>query len=336
MSEKIAIIGDGAMGTVCAITLANKGYRVSLWGYNDEQIQFICANRENKRFLPGFRIPLSVEITSDDQSVFENAGIILSAVPCAFMRQVWTRLKPNVPDHTPVVSVTKGIENETLYRPTQIISEIVGVRQLAVFSGPNIADELARALPASATAASKDPTLARQVQKMMSTGWFRIYTHTDVIGVELAGATKNVVAIAAGIIDGLQAGDNAKAALLTRGLVEISRLGVSIGAKPETFAGLSGMGDLITTCISPKGRNRTFGEMIGSGKTVEEALDLIPGQVEGVNTCRSLIKLADKYQVEMPITQSVYEVIFEAKPVRQAIIELMTRELKSEVVVQDD
>jgi len=332
MSEKVAIVGDGAMGTVCAIILANKGYSVSLWGYEPEQIHQIEQYGENKRFLPGIRLPVAIQLTADDQQIFEEVAIIISAVPCAYLRGVWTRLADHVPAHVPVISVTKGIENNTLKRPTQVICEIVSPRPVGAFSGPNIADELARSLPATATAASNDPTLAQQVQKIFSTNWFRIYTNSDLAGVELAGATKNVIAIAAGIVDGLQAGDNAKAALLTRGLVEISRLGTALGAKQETFAGLSGMGDLVTTCISPKGRNRSFGQAIGSGQAIEDALNSIPGEVEGVKTCKSVIQLARRYHVEMPITQAVYEILFEGKSVKQAITELMTRQLKAENV----
>ncbi|MBI9017912.1 MAG: NAD(P)-dependent glycerol-3-phosphate dehydrogenase [Phycisphaerae bacterium] len=330
MSEKIVVIGDGAMGTVCGLILANKGYSVTMWGHSDEQLRMIDENRENTRFLPGVKLPIAMQINADDQAVFKDAALIISAVPCVFLRGVWKRLAPFLPANTPIVSLTKGLEFETLERPTEIIGSIVSPRPLAVFSGPNIADELARSLPATATVAFNDLTLAQQIQKTFATSWLRVYTNSDVIGAEIAGATKNVIAIAAGVIDGLQGGDNAKAALLTRGLVEISRLGVAMGAKAETFMGLSGIGDLITTCYSPHGRNRTFGQMIGSGQTVEEALDNIPGQVEGVNTTRSLQKLADKYQVEMPIAHAVHEIIFDNKDVAAAITELMTRELKPE------
>ena len=318
------------MGTVCALVLAKKGYSVALWGYNEEQIHQIKVHRENKRFLPGIPLPISVELTASDDDIFQNSAIIISAVPCVFVREIWQRLETHVPKHVPVVSITKGIENKTLQRPTQIIGDLLTPRSLGVLSGPNIADEIARALPATSTVASADPTLSQQIQKIFSTSWFRVYTNTDVIGTELAGATKNVIAIAAGIIDGLKAGDNAKAALVTRGLVEISRLGVAMGAKQETFAGLSGLGDLVTTCVSPKGRNRSFGQTIGSGKSIAEALDTIPGQVEGVNTCRSVIQLARQYKVEMPIAQAVYEVIFQNKPASQAVTNLMTRQLKAE------
>lgn len=332
MAETVAIVGDGAMGTVCAAILANKGYSVVLWSYFADHIEDLRQHRENRRFLPGIGLPAAIRFTAEDEEAFRDCGMIISAVPCAFLRQVWQRLKGRLPRHMPIVSVTKGIENDTLKRPTQIIDELTGPRPLATLSGPNIADELSRSLPATSTVASANAALAQQVQKIFSTNWLRIYTNPDVPGVELAGATKNVIAIAAGIIDGLGAGDNAKAALLTRGLVEITRLGVAMGAQQETFSGLSGMGDLVTTCISPSGRNRSFGQAIGRGATVQEALASIAGEVEGVNTCRSVAKLAEKHAVDMPIARAVFQVLFENKPVTQAITELMTRQLKAESV----
>ena len=332
MSERIAVIGDGAMGTVCAALLANKGYQVGMWSYSPDQIADLREHHENRKFLPGIRLPLSIEFIADDSDIFRNSSLVVSAVPCVFLRQVWQRLAEHLPANSAVVSVTKGIEDNTLLRPTEIIEQVTGLKRLAVLSGPNIAGELARSLPATATVGAADENLAGQVQKSFTTKWFRIYTNPDAIGVELAGATKNVIAIAAGIIDGLAAGDNAKAALITRGMVEITRLGVAMGAQGATFAGLSGMGDLITTCISPVGRNRTFGHLIGSGKSVADALAEIPGQVEGVNTCRSVVKLAEKHQVEMPITQAVHRIIFEGKSVSDAVSELMTRRPKAETV----
>jgi len=331
MAEVISIVGDGAMGTVCAIVLAQKGYGVTLWSYSQQQARELARLRENRRFLPGAKLPAAVVVTADDDKCFEGAALAISAVPCRHLRSIWGRLASRLPTNVPVVSVTKGIENDSLLRPTQIIAAATQVRGLAALSGPNIADELARRLPATATVASEEAGLARLAQKAFSTNWLRIYTNGDLIGVELAGAMKNVIAIAAGIIDGMRLGDNAKAALLTRGLVEIGRLGVAMGAQHETFAGLSGMGDLITTCISPKGRNRSFGQAIGQGKGMQEALGGIPGEVEGVNTCRSVMALAVRHGVEMPITQGVYQILFEGKPLVQAVGELMTRELKSEV-----
>jgi glycerol-3-phosphate dehydrogenase (NAD(P)+) len=269
----------------------------------------------------------------DDKKITVGVDLLVCAVPCQFIRSVFSRLKNYVPEDVPIVSVTKGIENETLLRPTQIIADILGEKRItryAVLSGPTIADELARKLPATACAASEDESLARDIQHTFNCSWLRVYTNTDVVGVELAAACKNIIAIAAGIIDGIGAGDNTKAALLTRGLAEISRLGIAMGAKPQTFAGLAGLGDLVTTCISPKGRNRSFGERVGKGQTVKQAQAATESVVEGIATCESVVALAGRYNIEMPITQAVYEVLFESKPVQTAIADLMTRQLKAE------
>jgi glycerol-3-phosphate dehydrogenase (NAD(P)+) len=331
MFKNISIIGDGGMGTVLAMLLCEKGTAVRIWGYDARQLEQIARDRENKRFLPGYKLPGEVEFEPDDRRTMAGADLIVSAVPCQFMRPVWTRLKTHVPLGVPVVSVAKGIENGTLLRPTQILAEILGASDnLAVLSGPTIADELARKLPATACAAAGDEELARRAQHTFSAPWFRVYTNTDVVGVELAGAMKNIIAIAAGIIDGTGVGDNAKAALLTRGLAEITRLGIACGARPETFAGLTGLGDLVTTCISPTGRNRSFGERIGKGRTPEQAQNATESVVEGVATCKSVVALTERYDVEMPITQAVYEVLFENKPVQKAIADLMKRRLKAE------
>jgi glycerol-3-phosphate dehydrogenase (NAD(P)+) len=249
------------------------------------------------------------------------------------MRSVWKRLSPYVPVGVPVVSVAKGIENETLLRPTQVIADSLPhgrTPPLAVLSGPNIAVELARYLPATAVVASKDEAFAQRVQAAFSTQWFRVYTNSDVVGVELAGATKNIIAIGAGILDGLSAGNNAKAALVTRGLVEITRLGVAMGAEEKTFKGLAGLGDLITTCVSPEGRNRTVGERIGKGQKLEDILGGMDSVAEGVPTTRSVMALARRFRVEMPITEAVHNVLFEDKDVLRALSDLMTREPKPE------
>jgi glycerol-3-phosphate dehydrogenase (NAD(P)+) len=260
-----------------------------------------------------------------------GADLIVSAVPCQFTRRIFKRLKDYVPRNTPIVSTAKGIENDTLLRPTQILADVLAEKtQTAVLSGPTIADELARRLPATACAAAVDEQLAKNIQHTFNCSWLRVYTNTDVTGVELAAACKNTIAIAAGIIDGTGAGDNAKAALLCRGLAEITRLGVACGARPQTFAGLTGLGDLVTTCISPKGRNRSFGERIGKGQTVEAAKQATESVIEGIATCKSVIALAERNNVEMPITQAVYKILFEDKPVQTAITDLMTRRLKAE------
>ena len=345
MFKNISIIGDGGMGTVLAMLLCEKrkasderpatSQEVKMWGYDRRQLEEIEQNRENKKFLPGYKLPEELVFEADDARIMAGADMIVSAVPCQFMRGIWNRLKDYVPQGVPIVSVAKGIENDTLLRPTQIIGEMLGEKRgtrFAVLSGPTIADELARRLPATACAAAGDEALAKEIQHTFSDGvpWLRVYTNTDIVGVELAGAMKNIIAIAAGIIDGTGAGDNAKAALLTRGLAEITRLGVAMGAREQTFAGLTGLGDLVTTCISPKGRNRSFGERVGKGQTAEQAQRATESVVEGVATCKSVVALGARYNVEMPITQAVYEVLFENKPVQTAIADLMKRQLKAE------
>jgi glycerol-3-phosphate dehydrogenase (NAD(P)+) len=319
------------MASVLAMFLCEKNLSTRMWGYDREQLNQIARERENKKFLPGYKLPASVVFEPEDERIMAGADLVISAVPCQFMRGIWNRLKDYVPPGCPVVSVAKGIENDTLLRPTQIIADVLGDEvKCAVLSGPTIADELAKKLPATACAACDDEALAKEVQYTFNAPWLRVYTNTDIVGVELAGATKNIIAIAAGIIDGAGAGDNAKAALLSRGLAEITRLGVACGAKPQTFAGLTGMGDLVTTCISPKGRNRSFGERIGRGQSVKASLGATESVIEGVATCKSVIALAERLDVEMPITQAVYEVLFENKKVQTAIDDLMKRRLKAE------
>ncbi|MGA2439325.1 MAG: NAD(P)H-dependent glycerol-3-phosphate dehydrogenase [Tepidisphaeraceae bacterium] len=331
MSERVTIIGDGAMATVCSLLLSQGGHDVTLWGVFEDSINRLTQNRENRRFLPGVRLPRDVRLTANDAECFDGCTLILSAVPTQYMRSVWKRLAAHVPAGVPIVSVAKGIENQTLFRPTQIVMDVVGRgRGLAAMSGPNIAAELARYLPATAVAASDDADLARRVQSVFSTQWFRVYTNCDVIGTELAGATKNVIAIAAGILDGLAAGNNAKAALVTRGLVEITRLGVAMGAQESTFQGLAGLGDLITTCVSPEGRNRTVGEQIGKGRKLQDILSSMDSVAEGVPTTRSVRELSIRHNVEMPITEAVHSVLFEGTEVIRALTTLMTRQAKPE------
>jgi glycerol-3-phosphate dehydrogenase (NAD(P)+) len=333
MLKNISIIGDGGMGTVLGLLLCEKGMTARIWGHDREQLSQIERDRENKKFLPGYSLPEELGFEPDDARIMSGADLIVSAVPCQFTRGVWNRLKRHAPEGVPIVSVTKGVENDTLLRPTQIMAEILRSGRddnLAVLSGPTIADELARKLPATACVASRDEELSKQVQSALNVPWFRVYTNTDIVGVELAGAMKNVIAIAAGIIDGTGAGDNAKAALLTRGLAEITRLGTAMGARVQTFSGLTGLGDLVTTCISPTGRNRAFGERIGKGLTVEQAGDATESVVEGIATCKSVVALAKRCDIEIPITRAIYEVLFKDKPVQRAIADLMTRQLKAE------
>jgi glycerol-3-phosphate dehydrogenase (NAD(P)+) len=334
-SEHIAIIGNGAMATVCSIIVAQNGHGCTIWGANPDSIAKLKANRENNRLLTGAKIPDSVRLTSDEADAFESATMIVSAIPTQYMRNAWDRLNDFAPATMPIVSVSKGIENGTLLRPTEIITDVLGEiamlnRPMAALSGPNVAMELAKYLPATAVVASTDDPFARRVQAAFSTQWFRVYTNSDLIGVELAGAMKNVIAIAAGILDGLGAGNNIKAAVVTRGLVEITRLGVAMGASESTFAGLAGLGDLITTCVSPEGRNRSVGEQIGKGRALQAILEQSQSVAEGVPTTRSMVELAEKYSVEMPITRGVYSILFDGKDPRFALIDLMTRAPKPE------
>jgi len=329
--RNVTIIGDGGMGTVLSMLLCEKDIPTRMWGYDARQLGEIEQSRENRRFLPGYKLPASLVFEAGDERAMAGAELIVSAVPCQFMRAIWNRLRQHVPAGVPIVSVAKGIENDTLLRPSQILHDVLGENiPLAALSGPTIADELARKLPATACAAAADEALAMRIQSTFTCPWLRVYTNTDVIGVELAGAMKNVIAIAAGIIDGVQAGDNAKAALLARGLAEITRLGLAMGASEYTFAGLTGLGDLVTTCISPSGRNRSFGERIGRGLTRQQAQEATASVVEGFATCQSVVALASRHGVEMPITRAVYEVLFESKPVQAAIEDLMSRRLKPE------
>ncbi len=363
MAERVTILGDGAMATVCSILLTQGGHEVTMWGAFEESIERLIQDREQRRLLPGVKVPETVRLTANDDDCFTGATMVLSAVPTQYMRGVWKRLSKHLPADLPIVSVAKGIENESLLRPTQVIGDVLwgkggsdtrmenrGLRMawehsapssilhppcapshpLAALSGPNIAAELARYLPGTAVVAAADEDVARRVQAAFSTQWFRVYTNDDVVGVELAGATKNVIAIAAGILDGLAAGNNAKAALVTRGLVEITRLGIAMGAREATFDGLAGIGDLITTCVSPEGRNRTVGEQIGKGRKLDDILGKMDSVAEGVPTTRAVMELARRYDVEMPITEAVHAVLFEGKDAIHALTDLMTRDPKPE------
>lgn len=357
----VVVLGPGQMGLVCAGLLAadqaapgrktkgskaaavptTRNIRVILWGHDREELAVLTQTRKSKR-LEGFVLPKEVELVTDDAQALRNADVIVSAIPVQHMREAWTRLAKHVPPHACVVSVAKGIEMKTLLRPTQIIADVLrktGVddpdkkpRSLAVLSGPTIAAELARFLPATMIVASDDPEFAARLQKLFTTRWMRIYTHNDVLGVEIAGACKNVIAIAAGVVDGLKAGNNAKSALLARGLAEIVRLGVYMGASPDTFFGIAGIGDLATSCFSPEGRNRSCGEALGRGMKLEAFLAKSGSTVEGVWTTKAVLKLARKYKVEMPITEAVRRTLFHDHDPIDGIAGLMAREMKSERV----
>ncbi len=328
--KKIAVLGDGAWGTTLSILLSKKGYNVSLWGAFSDYIRSLKRTRENTKFLPQFKIPEAVNITDNAKEATLDAEIIIVAIPSQFARKVFGNFKDIDLSNCIIVSVVKGIENKTLKRLSEIITEELSAGKICVLSGPTIALEVANGMPTSAVVASHDTDIAKEIQDAFMTERFRIYTSADIIGVELGGSLKNIIAIAAGISDGLGFGTNAKAALFTRGLVEIKRLGAAMGAKEETFNGLSGMGDLMTTCISPFSRNRHVGEEIGKGKKLSEIVQQMEQIAEGIYTTESACELAKRHKVEMPITEQVSKVLFENKNPLRAVTDLMTREKKAE------
>ncbi len=331
MTTKIAILGGGAMATACAILLAeHPDQQVSIWARNPDYAKQMQRDRENRRLLPGVLLPENISITSDLELALSDAEYLVAAIPTQFLRSTLVNVKPLLKQPRPVISVIKGIENETFLRPSEIINDVLGNHGVVALSGPSHAEEVARRLPATVVAASGDLGLARQVQRMFNTQRFRVYTNLDLIGVELAGALKNVIAIAAGISDGLGYGDNAKSALMTRGLVEIMRFGVRFGAEAATFSGLAGMGDLITTCVSGYGRNRRVGERLGRGESLAQILAGMDAVAEGVTTARSVFEISEQEGIETPIISEVYRVLFEKKSAADATNSLMLRPLRAE------
>jgi glycerol-3-phosphate dehydrogenase (NAD(P)+) len=328
--RRIAILGAGGMGTALALLFRKSGADVRLWSRDPKHAEEFARTRVNQRHLPGITVPDSVRITAVAAEAAALADLIVAAVPTSYLRATLAALAPELPRAAPVLSVVKGIECGSCARPSQIIHETLGPRPIAVLSGPSHAEELARGLPASVVVSGTSLPLYQQVRDLLCHEAFRVYTSTDPLGVELAGALKNILGIAAGICDGLRVGDNAKAALLTRGLVEIARLGVDLGARPETFYGLAGVGDLVTTCYSPFGRNRSVGERIGRGETIAHVLAEMVNVAEGVPTTRSVHSLARSRGVDMPITAELHHVLFEGKPPRVAMVDLMVRDPKAE------
>jgi glycerol-3-phosphate dehydrogenase (NAD(P)+) len=318
------------MGTALALLFRASEAQVRLWSRAPEHARELSQSRINHRHLPGIRIPEEILITADLGLAMEGAELIVAAVPSTFLRAVLSSAANRVPPEVPFLSVVKGIENGTFDRPSQIIVETVGDRPVAVLSGPSHAEEIARGLPASVVVAGSSLPLNLAVQESLSHETFRVYTNSDAVGVELAGALKNILGIAAGICDGLGFGDNAKAALLARGLVEVTRMGVALGGRQTTFYGLAGVGDLITTCYSPLGRNRAVGERIGRGETLEQILSGMVNVAEGVSTTRSVHALACRRGIDIPITAELYRVLFEGKNPRLAVSDLMVRLPKDE------
>ncbi len=333
--EHIGVIGAGSWGTTLANLLAVKGYKIDLWVFEPELAEIIERERENTYFLPGFKLSENIYPSNSLEKVVTGKELLVMVVPSQVYRSVASQMIPFFKDEVVVVSASKGIENDTLLTMTGIWQELLsGVKkkvEIATLGGPSFAKEVVRGIPTAVTVASTFPSLARKLQKIFSTRFFRVYTSTDKIGVELGGALKNVIAIAAGITDGLGFGHNTRAALITRGLAEMIRLGVKMGAQPLTFAGLSGIGDLLLTCTGDLSRNRTVGLKLGQGKTLSEILENMKMVAEGVATTKSVYNLAKKMEVDMPIATSVYRILFEGKKPMEALRELMERELKAEL-----
>ena len=338
MPIHFAVLGDGAWGTTIAVLLAqNPEHRVTLWSAFEENGRLLRERRENVRLLPGVLIPDSVGLTTDIVEAVDQADLWVAAIPTVYLRETLQRthqtLRQRLPSfacNRPVLSLAKGLENETFQRPSEIIRNVLGATRLAVLSGPSHAEEVSRGLPASVVVGSADAELAQWIQSCFSTERFRVYTNSDIVGVELGGALKNVIGIAAGIGDGLGLGDNAKSALLTRGQVEMARFVVALGADGKTFYGLAGLGDLITTCISKHGRNRAVGERLARGEKLPDILTSMKMVAEGVYTTRSAYQRAAQLNIDMPITSEIYRVLYEGKDPAAAVTDLMTREPKSE------
>ncbi len=330
-NEKIAVLGAGSWGMTLAILLAER-HNVKIWEFDKEQCEKLNKDRENKKFLPGIKIPDSIFISNNIEEVISDSNIVFFAVPSHIVRSLAARVKDLIKDKI-IVNVAKGIDTDTLERLSEVIRKESNTDKVVVLSGPSHAEEVSRKIPTTVViSAIKESNIDLEyLQKVIMTDRFRVYTNDDIIGVELGGALKNIIAIASGISDGLGYGSNTKAALMTRGLAEIERLGIKLGAKRETFAGLTGMGDLITTCISKFSRNRFVGEELGKGKKLKEILNNMIMVAEGVKTTLAAYKLSRKYEVVMPITEEVYKILYEDKDAKESVTTLMLRSPKPEL-----
>lgn len=331
MTDQIAIIGAGAWGTTLAVHLADAQRPVSLWAHSSESAERLAHTRTNDRYLPGVVLPPNVRVVTDDAFLAEPHRLFVLAVPSAHVRATLQRLGPMLSPGVPILSVVKGIEEGTHLRISEVVGQEAPDRPVAALSGPNLAREIAAGKPGGSVVASADTALAADLAGILSSERFRVYTNPDLVGVELCGALKNVVALAAGMVDGLGFGDSAKAGIITRGLAEMTRLGVAAGAHPQTFAGLAGVGDLIATCMSPLSRNRRCGELIASGVPWPDAGAQLSGVAEGVATVGGALELAASHDVEMPIAEQVRAVVFDQLPPMAAVAGLMGRSTKDEL-----
>ena len=326
---KVTVIGDGGWGTALAMVLDRNGHETTVWGPFPDYLEEIRTAGENKTYLPGVQLPETLHWTSDHAEAVKDARLVVLVVPSRFYKPVVEAFKPFIPDDALVVSATKGLDEQTHERMSEVAESILE-RPVAVLSGPSHAEEVARGIPCAIAIAAQDHSVAEQIQEIFVNETFRVYTLDDVIGVELGGALKNVIAVAAGISDGLGFGDNTKAALMTRGIAEITRLGVALGAKPDTFSGLSGIGDLMVTCMSRHSRNRGVGERLGKGETLEEIMAGMKMVAEGVWNCRAAKELAEEKGISVPITDQVCAVVHDNKDPRRAVMDLMSRAPKPE------
>ncbi len=327
---KIAVIGSGSWGCAASILLAKKGYDVYLWSWQQEETDRLAKDRENTLVLPGKKFPDNIICSHDMELCVKDADLIVTVAPSPATRTTAKQLASFVKAGQVIVNLSKGLEDGTLLRLSEVYKEEIPQATIAVMSGPSHAEEVSEFMPTTNVVAADSLEVAQYIQNIFMTDFFRVYTGTDIIGTELGGALKNVIALCAGICDGVGYGDNSRAALITRGLAEITRLGVKMGAKPETFAGLSGVGDLIVTCTSMHSRNHRAGILLGKGYSLKEALDEIQMVVEGVNTIGAAYNLSKKYDVSMPITSESYKILFEGKDPKHAVIDLMTRSKTAE------
>ena len=324
--KKIGIMGAGSWGTALAILLSNNGHDVTVWSIDKNEVEMLSEKREHTSKLPGVVIPDNIVFTNDIQVGILEKDVVVLAVPSPFTRSTARSMKPFVKEGQILVNVAKGIEESTLMTLSEQIEEEIPQANVAVLSGPSHAEEVGRKLPTTVVVGAKKRETAEYLQSIFMSEVFRVYTSPDILGIELGGSLKNVIALAAGIADGLGYGDNTKAALITRGIAEISRLGVKMGGKIESFTGLTGIGDLIVTCASVHSRNRKAGYLIGQGKTMQEAMDEVQMVVEGVYSAKAAKKLAEKYEVSMPIVEEVNRILFEGKKAEEAVRELMLRD----------
>lgn len=326
----VGVVGAGSWGTALALVLEKNGHQVTLWSSREAKAKELSKLRENVDKLPGVKIPESIEITADMEMAVKDKEMVVLGVPSLYIRSTSEKMAPFVNDGQIIVNVSKGIEESTLYTMTDVILDEIPNADVAVLSGPSHAEEVSRYIPTTVVAGAKSRKTAEKIQQIFMNEAFRVYTSPDMLGIEIGGALKNVIALAAGITDGLGFGDNTKAALITRGIAEMTRLGVAMGGYQETFSGLAGMGDLIVTCASKHSRNRRAGYLIGKGYTMQEAMDEVKMVVEGVHSAKAALMLAEKYYVRLPIIEQVNAVLFDGKQATEAVRDLMIRNGKTE------